>query len=538
MRGRYLGKSIFYYVTLLCISFLLCIPAAAQEAERQSASADTASTQKVDLQSLAALVTQLQEQVKGLNSQVNDLRSQQQSTQSESAELRKELESAKSQLASLSGATPARSTTPPTMVAASPDVPAAPQSSMEDRLSRIEESQQLTDSRVAEQSQTKVESSSKYRVRLSGLVLLNMFANRGSVDNQDFPEIAEPRGLLSSGGTFGGSLRQSQIGLQAFGPDIAGAHTSADIKFDFAGGFPNTPNGFTAGIARLRTGTIRLDWTNTSVIAGQDTLFIAPLTPTSLASIATPALSYSGNLWAWTPQIRVEHRFVLSDSSSLLLQGGILDSLSGDLPQNDYTHPPTWGENSGQPAYAARIAWSHRVFGQNLTAGVGGYWGRQTWGFGRNVDGWANTFDLLLPLGKYLEFSGQFYRGSALGGLGGGIGQSVLWNGLLFDPGTTIHGLDSMGGWAQLKIKPAAKFEINAAFGDDNPFASQLREYNGNTGYYGALLNKNLSPFINFIYQPRSDVIFSLEYRRLKTFTLDSNPNAANQVNLGIGYIF
>ena len=54
-------------------------------------------------------------------------------------------------------------------------------------------------------------------------------------------------GPLGSSGTFGGSLRQSQIGLEAFGPTIAGARTSANVQFDFAGGFPYTPNGVSFG---------------------------------------------------------------------------------------------------------------------------------------------------------------------------------------------------------------------------------------------------------------------------------------------------
>jgi len=66
-----------------------------------------------------------------------------------------------------------------------------------------------------------VESGSKYRVRLSGIVLLNMFENRGTVDSADTPEIALEPNPLDSAGTFGGTLRQSQIGIQAFGPDIA-----------------------------------------------------------------------------------------------------------------------------------------------------------------------------------------------------------------------------------------------------------------------------------------------------------------------------
>src|SRR6266566_8322209 len=206
------------------------------------------------------------------------------------------------------------------------------------------------------------------------MVLLNLYENRGLVDNQDFPQLAEPpqsQALFVSPGSFGGSLRQSQIKLEAFGPDLARARTSANVEFDFAGGFPNTWNGVATGLVRLRTGTMRLDWGNMSVVAGQDGLFFAPLAPTSLATLATPALSYSGNLWAWTPQVRIEHHIVLSDTSSFSLQAGILDSLSGDEPEDPYIRYPSWGELSGQPAYATRVSLSHRVFGQNFTVGFG-----------------------------------------------------------------------------------------------------------------------------------------------------------------------
>jgi hypothetical protein len=409
-----------------------------------------------------------------------------------------------------------------------------------DRIAKLEEDQQVMEGKINDQYQTKVESGSKYRLRLSGILLLNLFENRGAVDNADFPELAlsqqtnEPN---ASPGTFGGTLRQSQIRLQAFGPDIAGARTSADVNFDFAGGFPDAPNGAWMGLVRMRTATVRLDWTNTSIVAGQDRLFFAPLVPTSLATLATPALSYAGNLWGWTPQVRVEHRIVLSDASSLSFQGGILDSLTGDNPPEQFDRYPSWGELSGQPAYAARASWSHRMFGQDFTVGVGGYYGRQDWGFSRNVDGWAGTADLTLPLGKRFEFTGAFYRGRALGGLGGGIGQSVLLNGPFYIPATTFRGLDSMGGWAQLKFKVRSNFEINGAFGDDNPFAGELRKYNANTIYPGSY-TRNLSPLVNFIYQIRSDILFSTEYRYLNSSVLDTGSNSAHHINLSLGYIF
>ena len=298
------------------------------------------------------------------------------------------------------------------------------------------------------------------------------------------------------------------------------------------------PNGASFGIMRLRTGTVRFDWPNTSVVAGQDTLFFVPNNPTSLATLAVPALAYSGTLWNWAPQVRVEHKFTVSESGSFLIQGGILDSLSGDTPPSAYYRVPTWGESSGQPAYAARFSWTQDIHGQNLTLGAGGYYGRQAWGFRRHVDGWAGTVDASLPLGKKLELTTEFFRGRAIGGLGGGIGQSVLWQGSLADPATDVYGLNSVGGWSQLKFKATSKLQFNGAFGLDNPYAGELRVHGGNTNYYPVPLSKNESGFVNFIYQPRSDIVFSMEYRRIKTFTLDSNANVANVGNFSVGYIF
>jgi hypothetical protein len=154
------------------------------------------------------------------------------------------------------------------------------------------------------------------------------------------------------------------------------------------------------------------------------------------------------------------------------------------------------------------------------------------------VDGWAATADVSVPLGRFFAMTGEFYRGRAVGGLAGGLGQDILLSGAVTDPTTNIRGLDSIGGWTQLKFKPTAKFEVNAALGIDNPFAVELRRFPETQYYYGYSLARNLSPFINFIYQVRSDVLFSAEYKRIQTYTLDSNFNAANQFGISIGYIF
>jgi len=414
----------------------------------------------------------------------------------------------------------------------------------------LEEEYQLLSGKVDDQYQTKVESASKYRVRLSGIVLMNLASNQGVVDSIDLPTLAYARPPGGSGGSFGATLRQSEIGFEAFGPTVAGAKTTADLQLDLAGGFPSIPNGINSGLVRLRTATMRMDWTNTSVVAGQDAIFFSPNSPTSFATLAIPALTYAGNLWSWVPQIRVEHKVALGEQSSLLFQGGILDPVSGEAPGTvpgevtgeapgtGYYRQAGPGEASRQPAYGTRIAWTRNVFGQPLRVGVGGYYTRQDYGFSRNVDGWAGMTDIELPLNRQFSLSGKFYRGRALGGLYGGIGRSVLFSGDPTLPSTEVQALNSIGGWAQLKYRPAKKWEFNAAFGMDNPYASDLKYFQYPQSYGDATLARNQGSFMNMIYRPRSDLLFSAEYRHLTTYSLTDGGNGAGHLNLMMGVLF
>jgi hypothetical protein len=486
----------------------------------------------IDAVAMAQAVQQLQEQVKELRSAVAEVRAESAQYRAETTELRHELESYRSQSPNQYAATPA----------AAPDV-ARPGSepahtgSVEQRLASLEDSAQLLNSKVDDQYQTKVASASKYRVRLSGIALLNAFSNRGVTDNQDIPSWADPPSAFDPKGNFGATLRQSEIGLEVFGPQVVGAKTYATIQMDFAGGEPTTNNGATFGQARLRIASMHLDWKNTSVVAGQDNLFVSPLAPTSFASLAIPALSYAGNLWGWLPEVFVEHRFNISEGQKISVQGGIIDNLTGEFPYSSFLRFPSAGESSSQPAFGTRVAWTRSVFGQPLTVGAAGYYSRQSYGFDRHVDGWGGMSDLAIPLGSRLELSGEFYRGRGIGGLGGGIGRSVLFSGDPTLPSTDVQALNSVGGWAQLKLKANSKLEFNAATGVDNPFAADVRMYASNQNYYGSIV-RNRAMLVNLVYRPKSNLLFSTEYRHLTTYAIDSGHWNADQINLMMGVLF
>jgi hypothetical protein len=518
---------------------------------------ESASTRPASPQNEATITAleDLQEQVRQLRTLVEQVRTENAESRTEMHKLRQELRNTRELLVSssaislrgeLSAAAAEPKPAPPTDLQAESAVagdsaPSTQNSSrLDSRVQKLEEATQLLGSKVDEQYQTKVETASKYHARLSGIVLMNAFRNHGASNNLDFPDFARPNPPGSPASSFGATMRQSEIGLEIFGPTLAGAKSSANVQLDFAGGFPSTPNGVNFGIARLQTGAFRLDWQHTSVVAGQDTLFVSPLSPTSFASLATPAFAYAGNLWGWTPQLRLEHRFNFSDQQTVTVQAGILDNLNWEPPYDQFYRTLQAGERSGQPAYGIRTSWSRPVFDHPLSIGVAGYYGRQNWNWDRYADSWAGMTDWQIPLLRRLTLSGEFYRGRGIGGLGAGIGRAVVFGGG-GDPGsatTPIRGLDSAGGWSQLKLQLTSKLEINGVFAEDNAFASEVRGFATDQNNFTTILGRNRGGLGNLVYRPRSDLLFSAEFRRLRSFPVYSNSSVTNQVNLAMGILF
>jgi hypothetical protein len=529
--------------------FLYSISSLAQTAP----ASDPASAPGVTAERDSAL-RDLQDQVRQLRFLVEEMRSDNAQSRAEMHELRQELKDTRSLLEKTAAVatprpldtTPPASVPPQSVVASGgaqvqtsaenvPPVSAAP---LEERIQKLEESTSLLGSKIDEQYQTKIETASKYRARLSGIVLMNAFRNVGASDNLDFPNFAVPPAPGASQTSFGATLRQTEIGVEVFGPTLAGAKSSANVQLDFSGGFPSIPNGVDFGIARLQTASVRLDWQHTSLIAGQDSLFISPLSPTSFASLSTPAFAYAGNLWGWTPQLRVEQRFDLSDRQTITLAGGIMDNLDWEPPTSEYSRSATAGERSGQPAYAIRTAWSRPVFDHPLSFGVAGYFGRQDWAWDRYVDAWAGMADWQIPIVRRLTLSGEFYRGRGAGGLGAGIGRAVLFGGNPADASTSIRGLDSAGGWTQLKLQITRKLELNGVFAEDDAFSSDIRGFAIDANNFITILGRNRGALANAVYRPRSDLLFSAELRRLRSFPVYSDSSVTNQLNLSMGILF
>src|SRR5258708_37308249 len=110
------------------------------------------------------------------------MRAENAQSRAEMRELRQELQDTRKLLAPLAiagnaGPSAAGSVTPGRDTTATPRVDSSSADDLGSRVQKLEESTQLLGSKIDAQYQTKVETASKYRARLSGIVLMNAFHN-------------------------------------------------------------------------------------------------------------------------------------------------------------------------------------------------------------------------------------------------------------------------------------------------------------------------------------------------------------------------
>ena len=410
---------------------------------------------------------------------------------------------------------------------------------LQNAVSDLQENQEVVQSQVKTLAQTKVESASKYPLKISGMILFNSFVVDGAVDNPMLPLIALPKTANYAHHSLGGSLDQTQLGLAATGPSLWGARTSADLSADFFGQVNYTSvTSANSPYFHLRTVNLNLDWDKTRISGGLQTPLVSLLSPTSFATVAEPALAWEGNLWTWLPQITIQREFDLNASSRAVLAFGLIDSTSGDV-----TGELTYGimRRALQPGYEGRVSYQWGDKERPYEIGANGYYTRQLYsGSGiespQALDFWAATGDWRVPLGKITELSGEAYRGRGIGDLGGGAFKNVVKD----YSAEYFSGLDAAGGWAGLKTHLPHSLELNTYFGEDSANSNEVRsqyEVTAATSPYQYLV-RNQSAAANLIFRPKSYLVFSGEYRYLRSWYIYGPSNFAQTLDLTMGYIF
>jgi hypothetical protein len=417
---------------------------------------------------------------------------------------------------------------------ATPTVASTPSPAPADTAEKVD----ILQAEVKQHEQVKVESASKYPVHLTGLVLFNSFVNSGNVDNVDLPSLAQPPTAGVSTLTTGASIRQTILGVQATGPNFFGAQSSAEVNIDFYGGIPYSNYGTAAGILRMRTAALRLNWDRDSAEAGLVQPLISPLSPTSYATVAEPALAWSGNLWTWAPQLSYEHRFGSATAPHFAFQAGLWDPPAAGYNADALFRAPSAGEHSGQPAYETRVSFARDDKPDGMQFGLGGYYSRESFP-DRAGDSWASTADWRLPIGHIFELSGEAYRGRSIGGLGGGVYKDVVVGTDPVNGQPTFRLLNAAGGWAQAKFHFTRTIEANGAFGEDDGFARDFHSLILPPGAGGvAVRARNQMATINLIFSPKTYLILSPEFRRIWTWPINAPVSTANIFTLSLGLRF
>jgi hypothetical protein len=343
---------------------------------------------------------------------------------------------------------------------------------------------------VAELARSKVESESRFPVRLFGTIHSHMFANSGEPNWLDAPNIVQPGPPGGHTGSFSASLRQTRIGIAADGPAIGGARTSAVVAADFFGGMPGFQTGQVMPLPRLLLGFARIETDRFAFQAGQDHVILAPRDPSSIAAFAFPLLFRSGNLYLRAPQARVE----ASLSPQVRLMAGITAPIGGDVPGENYRFvpPALGGERSRHPALQAHLGYASDPDAdalRRIAVGVSGHFGRERRD-GRLADSWAGALDLAVRHDR-VGVAGEAFAGRNIDAFGGATGLDAR----------------AQGGWAELQLFPTPRLTAAAGFGVDRLKATlQPQPRRGNRSAYGS---------IRFAVTPEVEAGF--EYNRLVT---------------------
>jgi hypothetical protein len=374
-------------------------------------------------------------------------------------------------------------------------------------------------------------------VSLYGEVLFTAGANTADFNIEDLPMIASKQGSDATGGdkNFYASGRQTRLGLTLDPIEALGGKLSGDFEFDLMGGAAPYANGVSFDLFRLRLAYGRVDWKNFAIEGGQDWSVFAPLNPTSLNEFGIPEFTATGNAWIRAPQIRLEAKTTNASGNNLLWQFAALDPNMGDNSTTTVVvaRQPGLGERGRMPSLESRLAFNKTYNDRVFSLGVSGHYDR-----GKNAgaigllnvqtpfNSWGVAVDYSLPINRILALTGELYDGRALGVYSVASGEAVGAVGTV-----GAHGVLSRGGWSQLQFNWTKQWQMNLAYGIDQPDDAEIAV---------GSRSRNQQYMANVIDRMTRNINLSLEYRRILTDY--RNQLTANErgdhVDLGLAYIF
>ena len=412
-------------------------------------------------------------------------------------ELRQTVEAANQQAKERSAQTAAQPT-------AAPASPAAAE--------RTAEREEISEHRIEELAQTKVEASQRYPLRLTGIVLFNAFTNGAYNGGAQDPTVAA---ATSSARNSGATLRQTVLGLTYHGPrTFLGGTVSGSLYMDFFGGSADSLN----HLVRLRLATIQLDWPNTTFAVGQDKPLVSRREPNSFAQVDVSPLTAAGNPWLWRPQARIEQRFHLSEKTTLTAEAGVFQTKE-TTSQSSYVASETEGT---RPALETRLNVKHE-FAEGRVLEVAPVFHTSTSHIlGKSIPSRLYGVDWLVKPIPQLELTGMLFRGQNFANLGALGGTTVT-------PDYEVFAIHGSGGWAQLRYLATSKLSFDF-------YGGQQDDRNRDVAARG--IGKNQYYAMNAMYLLAPNVVAAFEVGQARTMYLGLGDRLNNHYDLALAYLF
>ncbi|HKQ76763.1 MAG TPA: hypothetical protein VJ810_23915 [Blastocatellia bacterium] len=357
-----------------------------------------------------------------------------------------------------------------------------------------------------------------------GIIIANINYNTSAVDTgsivgfvlPDLP-INKPQFNISPGNTL--------LGIDIKWPKIGKWEINGKVDFDLRGPTPLRSNNIFAPLFIHVYGEAKTE--RNRIMAGQSEDLVSPLISNSLNTY--PFSFVPGKLGFFRPQVRFETYQPIGDDFTFIFQGALTQAI-----QTFQIADEVIGDQTGLPDGQIRLALGYgkrdrrdQYQRRPFELGVSGHIGKRTaTRLGlllaeREFTSWSGDIDLSFKIGRKLRFDFEFFGGSILGDYAGAIFQT-------FNP-VRLTAIRAAGGWAQLTYDINEKWQVNAAYGRDDPINRDL-----------ALGQRSLnaSGFGNFYYRITPRLWLGMEFSRWRTDWVGIPSGRAFRVEPAVFFIF
>jgi len=386
------------------------------------------------------------------------------------------------------------------------------------------ETVEVQKTQIREQAQTKVEAASKQPLAITGTLLMNSYwngrNNGGAINSSSAALLASPRAA-------GITASQTIIGLRFESPQtILGADVTGYAMIDFfdtnprTGTPPRQQSRHLADYPRLRVANIEMAWKNTSLSFGQEKPLISHRDPTTFAQVGVAPATSAGNPWLWQPQVRVEQRFNLNESTQLKAQGSIYQTA-----EESAAVPGAFADSlaPSRPGWQGRLALNRKSGGETSWELAPVIHASTTQVAATSVPSRLYGVDWLWAPTDRLTFTGLLFTGKNIAHMGTNRqGFTIL--GL-----RTVRPTNSKGGWGQVSYQFTPRLAANVYSGQHDDKNSDLA-----TGGVG----KNFLYAGNLIYRIATNVTISFEASQVRTDYIRLGRRLKNHYDLSLAYQF